>query len=372
MNKEENVSYSYIGLMGRFIIILNIIAYISRQIQFVGAEKVGSGTSCFDISFETNYRANIAAIFVGHALFFITIGFGWLYASNYIKNYEILRSDISELSENIITIGGCIIQFITIVLAGGLFKNLIEPSYADSSMLLWPICTFAVFSNLILKVHDNITDNEVDDLENKGLLYVEESSSSAANDRDLDKEKNIGWGYTGLTLLAMIIMIVMAVISRGIQYVGAEKTEVGMFADYYTANIVSVIMGHVIFFVSMGFVWYAMLVYLKKYKIVESFAPVSSEVIILFIGYLIMFFSVNVYGNPTEILKSTNYANVSERLWPNCTLGLFAFMFIKAHCVDGKKFENYEYEGIDWDKIEDKVEKSAFYYVDGTVDDKDK
>ena len=54
---------------------------------------------------------------------------------------------------------------------------------------------------------------------------------------------------------------------------------------------------------------------------------------------------------------------------------MFFALFIKAHVKDDETFETYEsseYEGIDWDKIEDNEDNATFYYVDGTVDDKDK
>ena len=174
-------NYSYKGAMLRFMVLMNVMAWISRLVQFEEAEEIrgeGAAASFFDISFDTNYRANIVAIFVGHVLFFIALGIGWLYVSKYIKKYKILKSDISEFPEMVIVGGGSIIQLFLIDMAGGIFNHLTEPSYASTPESLWPFCTFAVAMILVFKAHDSATD----DTENKDLDHSEESDSSEAND----------------------------------------------------------------------------------------------------------------------------------------------------------------------------------------------
>jgi len=156
-------NYSYKGAMLRFMVLMNVIAWISRLIQFVGAEEIrgeGAAASFLDISFNTNYRASIVAIFVGHVFYFIALGLGWLYVSKHIKKYEILKSDISELSDIVIVCIGCLIQFFVVDMAGGIFNYLTEPSYASTSESLWPLCTFAVSMILVFKAHDSATNDE--------------------------------------------------------------------------------------------------------------------------------------------------------------------------------------------------------------------
>ena len=130
---------SYKGAMLRFMVLMNIIAKLSKAIQLGGVQ---------DVEVDVERRGLVALNFgieewfIGNMLFFIVLGFGWYYMSRYIKNYEILRSDLSETLGIITVVVCCFIQYIMV------------------RVTIWPFCTFVVFLNLIFKAHDNATDDE--------------------------------------------------------------------------------------------------------------------------------------------------------------------------------------------------------------------
>lgn len=191
----------------------------------------------------------------------------------------------------------------------------------------------------------------------------------------MNKGRMDGWSYMGDTLMTMIAMNFMAGVSRSVQFLGAEENGSGFFVQYYKASVFALIFGHVIFFLSMVGVWLIMSEYIDNNEIAEYPIPLLLEVITIIVGCMIMLLVVELAGGLFVDLSEPEFANVSGTLWAGCTFVMFFALFIKAHVKDDETFETYEsseYEGIDWDKIEDNEDNATFYYVDGTVDDKDK
>lgn len=177
MNKGY-VSYSYKKLMFRFMLIMYIVVWFSSSIQYVGAQKIGYGNTFF----ETIYKANEVALVIGHVVFLVALVYGWRFASNYIENYEIFRSDLSAKAGIISLVIGIYNLYIPYGLGGGLFKILKEPGFANYSVILWQFCTLIVFANLMLKAHSEAIDDEMSVSENKGIFYVDGQSGNGAYD----------------------------------------------------------------------------------------------------------------------------------------------------------------------------------------------
>ena len=153
----------------------------------------------------------------------------------------------------------------------------------------------------------------------------------------MSKEKKNSWLYTGLTLLCMNIMIITSCFFRSVQLSGAKETgETGgrlIAITNFKADSNSVMFGHMLFFISLGLVWFIMFKYIKSHEVEKCVVPISLNLLIVILGCLIQFVLMQ-FVLPSDFFSSVDdsgFANISLAIWPICNFIMFAFMFIKAY-----------------------------------------
>jgi len=147
----------------------------------------------------------------------------------------------------------------------------------------------------------------------------------------MSKRSDSGFVFTGLMFLGMIIMVVVSVFSRSIQYGGAETVGYdGFLTRNLKANTSDVIIGYVVFAIGIGFVWCFMSNYLKKYEVKESMVAILLEIIIVLGGCFIIFIGTTL-GGESIFDDMVGFGVEAEIIWPLCVFGVFTFLFCEAH-----------------------------------------